>query len=233
MPYPDFDAVDHLVHGAYASHGFVYTTSSGEEMIDEDAVKDAVYRLLLDNHVVSDESNRSQLSITSHELYEAIFPTAPGARTQPANLEEEEARNKISRKVWGYTGTGTTGHCQKRAEAEGLTLVLCEGPAARSYRSEETGRPKPTTEQGRFFTDDPDLIAEYSTLPSTLKLSKAADSVAKHMQMALRRHPELGAKVARQVSHALKQSQTALAPVADQRASNGTAAVGRGADHEA
>lgn len=215
MPYPDFDAVDELVHGAFASHGYTYTGASGKEAVDEDAVKDAVFQRLVSDHVVSDASKLSDGSITAHELYEAIFPSGPGARTQPVNAEEAEARKQLTRKLWGYTNTGATGYCQKRAEAEDYTYVLCEAQVGRTYRSLETGRPKPTTETGRFFTDEPDLISQYSTLPTTAKLTKAADSVARHMQMALRRHPELAPAIARQVVTATKQAQASLAPVAD------------------
>ncbi len=215
MLYPDLVAVDALVHGAFASHGFTYTGASGKEMVDEDAVKDAVFQRLISDHVVNDPSKLSDGSITAHELYEAIFPSGPGARKQPANIEEGEARKQLTRKLWGYTNTGATGYCQKRAEAEDYTCVLCEAQVGRTYRSQETGRPKPTTETGRFFTDEPEMISQYSTLPATTKLTKAADSVARHMQMALRRHPELAPAVARQVVTATKQAQASLAPVAD------------------
>jgi hypothetical protein len=218
MPYPDLDAVDELVHGAFASHGFTNRAPSGEESVDEEALKDAVYTKLLEDHTVSDASNLSEGAITAHELYEAILPKGPGARKQPVSDEESAARNTLLRKLWAYTNTGVTGHCQKRAEAEGHTLVLCEAQVGRTYHSEETGRPRPTTEPGRFFTDHPDLIAAHSTLPSSAKLAKAAEAVSKHMQMALRRHPELAPTVARQVGTALKQAQASLAPVADAKA---------------
>lgn len=215
MDYPDLATVDDLVHGAFASHGFVFTGPSGAETVDEDSVKDVVFQLLVGEHVVDDSSKLSENSITSHELYETVFPNGPGARQQPTNLEEAAARDKLARKLWGYTNTGVSGYCQKRSEAEGLTYVLCEAKVGRTYRSEETGKPKPTTEIGRFFTDDPDLINMHSTLPSTAKLTKAADAVSKHMQMAVRRHPELAPTVARQVGTAVKQAQASLAPIAD------------------
>lgn len=217
MTYPDLTAVDELVHGAFASHGFVISSPSGREMVDEDAVKDAVFQILLNEHVVDDQSKLSEGSITGHELYETVLPDGPGARHQPASLEESEARKVLSRKLWGWTNTGVSGYCQKRSEAEGFSYVLCEAQVGRTYRAEETGRPKPTTETGRFFTDNPDLINMYSTLPSTAKLTKAAEAVSKHMQMAVRRHPELAPAVARQIGTAVKQAQAALAPVADAR----------------
>jgi hypothetical protein len=62
------------------------------------------------------------------------------------------------------------------------------------------------------------LISSYSTLPSSAKLAKAAEAVSKHMQMAVRRHPELAPTVARQVGTAIKQAQASLAPVSDAKA---------------
>ncbi|MBA2706869.1 MAG: hypothetical protein H0U59_03585 [Gemmatimonadaceae bacterium] len=217
MTYPDLSAVDELVHGCFASHGFTYTGPGARDLVDEDAIKDKVFQLLVNEHVVDDSNKLSEGALTLHELYEHVFPNGPGARRQPDTLEEDEARKVLARKLWGYTNTGVSGYCQKRAEAEGFTFVLCEAQVGRTYRSEETGRPKPTTEVGRFFTDDPDLINIHSTLPSTAKLTKAAEAVAKHMQMAVRRHPELAPVVARQVGTGLNQAKAALASVADAR----------------
>lgn len=218
MPYPNYDAVDALVHGAYASHGYTLPGPSGQETIDEDSVKDTVYSKLIEDHVVTDPGHLSEGAITEHELYEAVFPKGPAARQQPTSPEEDEARKRLMRKLWGYTNTGVSGHCQKRSEAEGHSYVLCEAAVARTYRSEETGRPKPTTEPGRFFTDNPDMISAHSTLPSSAKLAKAAESVSKRLQMAVRRHPELASTVARQVATSVRQAQAALAPVADAKA---------------
>lgn len=218
MPYPDYAAVDELVHGACASAGFVYTDRNGDEQIDDEAMKDAVYQRLLKDHVVSEPSDLTVQAVTQHELYEETLPNAPGARRQPASVEERLARDRLMRKLWGFTNTGVTGYCNKRVEAEGQTYVLCETEVGRTFISEETGRPKPTTEPGRFFTDHPDLISQHSTLPRTFKLTKAADAVARHMAMALRRHPELGPVVARQAAAALKQTQATLSPIADAKA---------------
>lgn len=218
MEYPDLAAVDALVHGAFASHNFTFANAKGEQAVDEDGLKDAVFQLMVNEHVVDDPAKLTEGAVTAHELYEAVLPNGPGARQQPVTIEEAEGRKKLMSKLWGFTNTGTSGYCQQRAEAEGFTFVLCEAKVGRTYRSEETGRPKPTTEIGRFLTDDANLINQHSTLPSTLKLTKAAEAVSKHMQMAVRRHPELAPVVARQVGSAVKQAQLSLAPVADAKA---------------
>ncbi len=210
MSYPDMEAVDKLVHEACASKGFVYTDRSGEELIDDEAIKAVVYDVMTQDHVVDEPRDMTKGAITQHELYGAIFPGGPGANRQPATEEERLARDYLSRKVWGWTNTGVSGYVNKRVEAEGMSLIMCEAPVARTYRSDETGRKKPTTESGRFLTDHPDLISAHSTLPRAAKLIKAAEAVAKHAAMAVRRHPELNDTVARQIRGALKQSQAAL-----------------------
>ena len=211
MSYPDMEAVDKLVHEACASKGFVYTDRSGQELIDDEAIKAAVYDVMTQDHVVDEPRDMTKGAITQHELYGAIFPGGPGANRQPASDEEGLARDYLSRKVWGWTNTGVSGYVNKRVEAEGMSLIMCEAPVARTYRSDETGRKKPTTESGRFLTDHPDLISAHSTLPRSAKLIKAAEAVAKHASMAVRRHPELTSTVATQIRGALKQSQAALA----------------------
>jgi hypothetical protein len=210
MSYPDLEAVDKLVHEACASKGFVYTDRSGEELIDDELMKAAVYEVMLQDHVVDEPGDMTKGAITQHELYVAIFPNGPGANRQPVTEEDSLARDRLSRKLWGWTNTGVTGHVNKRVEAEGMSLIMCEASVARTYRSEETGRRKPTTESGRFLTDHPDLIATHSTLPRAAKLIKAAEAVAKHAGMVVRRHPELNSTVATQIRGALKQSQAAL-----------------------
>lgn len=149
MSYVDFEAVDRLVHGTCASEGYVYTDRQGVEQIDEEALKDAVYHELLKSHIVSETSDMTANAVIQHELNEEILPHGPGARQQPANEVERLARDKISRKLWGFTNTGTTGYCNKRVEAEGYTLVLCEAPVGRTFHSEETDLP-PVFRTGGF-----------------------------------------------------------------------------------
>jgi hypothetical protein len=218
VSYPDFEAVDKLVHEACAERGFVRTDPSGQEVIDDEPMKHAVYDVMTERHVVDDPKQMRKGAVTQHELYATIFPNGPGSTRQPDSEEEAEARNRLVRKLWGLTNAGASGYVNKRVEAEGLSLVMCEAPVARTYRSEETGGRKPTTEAGRFLTDHPELIATHSTLPRAAKLVKAAEAVAKHMQMATRRHPELAAVVQRQISSALTQTRATLAPVTTAKA---------------
>ncbi|HEY5273077.1 MAG TPA: hypothetical protein VIJ34_07560 [Acidimicrobiales bacterium] len=196
-------------------------------------MREAVYQVMLKSHIVSAPSEMTARACTEHELYEEVFPHGPGARSQPASEEERLARQHLSRKLWGFVNTGTTGYCNKRAEIDGHTLVMCEAAVGRTYHSEETGRPNPKTEPGRFFTDHADLIAQNSTLPQTLKLTKSADAVARHLTMALRRHPEMAPVIARQTVGALKQTQLTLSPLADAKTAAALAAPARSEDEVA
>lgn len=210
MSYPNYEAADEIIRETLRAAGFVYTDRSGEEQIDDQGLKEAVYLRMVDKHVVADQKNMAKVAVTSFELYAAILPAGPGVRRQPATEEESAARDQLQRKLWGFANTGTSGYVNQRVEAEGLTYIMCEALVARTYRTEETGRTKPVTELGRFLTDDEQLIENYSTLPRAAKLVKAAEAVAKHMVMAIRRHPELSAVVARQIRSAVRQSQGAL-----------------------
>src|SRR5262245_13563507 len=207
MSYPDLEVRDRLVLETLSAAGFVYKDSAGEKEIDDEALMEAVFREMVNNHVVDQPKQMAKTAVTQFELYGVVLPKGPGVSRQPATEEERLARDLLQRKLWGYTNTGITGYVNRRVEAEGFTYVLCEAQVARTYRSEETNRKKPVTEPGRFLTDNDELIEAYSTLPRAEKLVKAAEAVAKHMIMATRRHPGLAAAVARQIRSAVRQAQ--------------------------
>ena len=121
--YPDYHAVDTLVHGVYTSKGFVYTDRNGVEQIDDEMMKDAVYQQLLKDHVVSEPSDVTPNAVTRHELYEAIFPDGPGEGASPRPSKETHPRSAVPEAL-GLTGTGVTGYCNKRVEAEGSRSFL-------------------------------------------------------------------------------------------------------------
>lgn len=65
----------------------------------------------------------------------------------------------------------------------------------------------------RFFTSNPELIFQLSSMPATAKLVKVAEETARHLRMNVTRHPELMARVARNAKHALQQSSANLAEI--------------------
>src|SRR5207302_10986005 len=119
----------------------------------------------------------------------------------------------VIRKLWQYAGTGVRGHCQETAEMEGLDYVMVEKKVFRTVRDNSTGNTSPRQVNVRFFTQNPELIYQLSTLPATHKLVKAAEETAKHLQMNVARHPELAARVARSAKLALQQSSANLAAI--------------------
>lgn len=211
---PDLDAVDEMIRSVYVTHGYVAARSHGKQDLDEDAVKDAVYAKMVTDHVVGDLGAVDDEALTANQLYRAIFPRGPGAGWELMSAEELEVRKRLLGKVWGYTNTGVSGYCQKRAELEGRTYLLCEAIVTRTYPSEEPRRPEATMEPGRFFTNDGDVIVQHGTSASSDKLAKVAEAVATYLQMVVRRHPEVAAPVARQVAAALDKVEAALAQVA-------------------
>src|SRR5438094_73077 len=102
MSYPDIEAVDKIVLGTLVAAGFVNKDGS----IDDEALKDAVYQRMIDKHVLDDPKQMAKTAVTAFELYAAVLPAGPGVSRQPATEEESLARDKLQRKLWGYTNTG-------------------------------------------------------------------------------------------------------------------------------
>jgi hypothetical protein len=205
------DEVARLVLATYQGHGFVSTDKAGASHIDVAAVRDRVYRLMRDQHVVMDQKDLTKRAITQKELYMAVFPDGPGAHTPPTTDEEWDARAQVMRVLWNLTNTGIKGVCQQRAELEGETLILCESDVSRTYRSEETGKMNPpVAERGRYFTDNEELILAHGTLPRLLRFIKMASGIGQFNSMVGRRHPALTGAIARQIGVAMKQSKAFL-----------------------
>ena len=147
MSYPDYEAVDRLVLDTLAAAGFVFTDKAGERQIDHDALREAVYRKMVDEHVVTDPKLVAKGAVTRRELYGAVLPNGPGAGRQPATEVEALAREQLERQLWNFTNTGVTGYVNRRVEVEDLSLIMCEAGVGRTNRSEETGRITATTDK--------------------------------------------------------------------------------------
>lgn len=222
MKYLDYAAVDVKLHGVVASHGFVITDRrTGTEVIDDEAIKDALFDEIVNNHLVNDADDLYPLAFTDSEIYAVIFPNGPGVHSAPQTPEDEEVRARLTRKIWNWAGTGVSSQMQMRLEAEGYSAVLCQADVGRKIRFEETGKSKAVMVPGRFITDNEELILAYYTSPLAKKLTKTADSVRKQAELANRRHPELTGRVARQIGTGLAEASATLKPVTDAKAALG------------
>jgi hypothetical protein len=218
MSYLNLEVAAKLRRDTLEAHGYLYEDRDGKLCEDTPKLKDTVYQRMAGSHVVDIPASNNNPSaklmaakaVTADELYAVIFPNAPGVTAPIANLEESRVAGDLKRLVWGYTNTGPTGYVNDRVELEGLTLVMCEAKVSRTKISAETGHSKPVTEIGRFLTDHPKLIEQHSTLNRVLRLVKIAEGTAKHVVMALRRHPEIADNVARQIKLALGQAKNTL-----------------------
>lgn len=217
-PAPDADAVevnpvDVAKLAIYETRGWTRVDKNGRTVPNDEAAKDFVYAFFRDNVLVNSEGDIVDDGLSDADLFAKTFPGAPGATAEPVDDAQFEAYRAVMRKLWQYAGTGTRGHCQETAEMEGLDYVMCEKKVYRASRDGSTGTGGYKQINVRFFTSNPDLIYQLSAIPATLKLVKAAEETAKHLQMNVTRHPELTARIAKNAKLALQQSSANLAAI--------------------
>ena len=195
--YPDLALVDTYIDDAWRQRGWIYE-KDGVEHRNSGAARHFVAEVVAKNYVVEVDADLGPKSFTKSELYRVVFPDGPGARTQPATLEERKARDALQTYVWGLTSVGTDGHVQRQLAP--LGLVLCEAQVPRTRTSRE--RPHdigPDTDLGRFATSNGDLILKYFTARQGLAFQRAAQRLEKSLSMVVDRQPELLIPVAKQL----------------------------------
>jgi hypothetical protein len=210
QPNADEDLLEAAKLEIYATRGWTRVDKNDKTVPDDTKARDAVYEAFRDDVVINSEDLIVDEGLSPHDLYARIFPDSP---FYPMDDDRFEAYNQVRRKLWQWAGTGINGYCQERCEMEGLDYVMVEKRVYRASRDKSTGTVAPTAVTVRFFTADPDLIFELSSQPAAVKLVKAAEDAAKHLQMNTRRHPELTTRVAKEAQGALKRSAAHLSPV--------------------
>jgi hypothetical protein len=223
---PAVDEIDPVITATlaiYATRGWTRVDKLGRVVPDDDTAKNFVYALFRDHGVVNNESDIVEDGITASDLYAKTFPAAFGATSDPVDEVQYQAYKVVSRKIWQWAGTSVKSHCQETAAMEGLDYVMVEKKIFRPTRDVSTGTGAPKQETVRFFTSDPDLIFTLSSQPAAAKLVRAAEEVAKHLQMNTSRHPELTGRVAKETQSALKRSAAHLTPVTSVKAAALTA----------
>ena len=204
----------------YETRGWTRVDKNGRTVPDDEAAKSFVYTYFRDNVVVDSDANIVEDGLSDADLFAKTFPGAPGATSEMVDDVQYEAYKAVSRKLWQYAGTGVRAYCQETAEMEGLDYVMCEKKVYRASRDVSTGTGAPKQVNVRFFTSNPDLIFQLSSMPATAKLVKVAEETAKHLRMNVTRHPELTSRVARNAKLALQQSSANLAPITSGKANS-------------
>lgn len=213
LPVEELDPVGVAALAIYATRGWTRVDKTGRTVPDDPKAKNFVYALFRDSGVVNSEADIVDDGLSQSDLYAKAFPAASGATSEIVDDVQFEAYKAVSRKLWQWAGTGIKAHCQETAEMEGLDYVMCEKKVFRATRDKSTGTGAPKQVIVRFFTSEPDLIFALSSQPAAAKLVRAAEDVAKHLQMNTARHPELATRVAKETQSALKRSAAHLAPV--------------------
>jgi hypothetical protein len=215
VEFETFDVIE-LANEQMIAHGYS-KPRNGEDVPDEDAVKQKVYDLV-SSRIVSSKEEKSKKSWTQGELYAAVFPNAPGTdkRENKDLLGDQDlaVMDKLQRKVWNLTNPGRAGYVQKRLGQDGGSLILCR---ASVYRGQDTV-------SGCFITDNDDLILNDSLQPQIESLVKKADTLRQHADMIGDRRPALEGRMKAALGLGVKRTVAALPSVTDvSTASNGSA----------
>jgi hypothetical protein len=204
--------VEELANDQIMAHGYL-KQKNGEDVPDEDAVKQKVYDLVA-GRVVSSKEEKSKKSWTQGELYAAVFPDAPGAdKRQNKDLlspPDLAVMDRLSRKVWNLTNPGRAGYVQKRLGQDGGELILCR---ASVYRVQDAV-------PGCFVTDNDDLILNDSLQPQIESLVKKADTLRQHADMIGERRPLLEGRMKEALGLGVKRTVAALPTISG--SSNGS-----------
>lgn len=221
----DVELVEKLKAEALIQSGHFVTDEAGQVRADVRQLQFAVLEAMHTHHVVTAKRDLARDAVTQFELYQELLPAGPGATSLPRTPEEHVAMTELTKTLWSYANTGTSGFVQKHVASQGL--VLCEAKVARTKVNEETGRKQPTTELGRFLTADGELIMTYFTGPAGAAFLRAARKLDAQLGMVADRRPELAVPVARQLSSVVRQAVTSI-PHADTKA---VAAITTGASN--
>jgi hypothetical protein len=193
------DAVADRVADAYRAERYV----DGDDAPSELALREAVYRAIVNDCVVRSKTERSRKALTRGALYTRTFPHGPGAQGGVDDLGrvEREAFEQLASTVWGLTQTTRSGWIQRRFEADERTLVLCRTKVHR-----------PTDKLlAVYATDNEALIMEDGVDKEIKAFVRRASMLRKDLDMILHRHPRLRAPVAAQLALEMRKVDAELA----------------------
>lgn len=180
--------VKDLVEDAQRRHGYV----DDDGMPSMSAVREATYRILTEECLVSSKTERSKLALTRGELYFKVYPNGPGAGLVSIDelpTVERRAYDELAGDVWDLTQASRSGWLQKRLGEEDETLILCRCKIHR-----------PTEKMlAVYITDNENLIREDAVDKLVVSLMRRASVIRRDLDMVLTRHPKLRGPIAAQL----------------------------------
>lgn len=183
------------------------------------AVREATYRVLTEECLVSSKTERSKLALTRGELYFKVYPKeAPGVGVESIDelgTVERKAYEVLAGDVWDLTQASRSGWLQKRLGEEDETLILCRCKIHR-----------PTEKMlAVYITDNEALIREDAVDKLIVSLMRRASVIRRDLDMVLTRHPALRGPIAAQLSGEMKkiQAELTLPPAVSVNGSQGSA----------
>jgi hypothetical protein len=197
---PFDEEVDRRVTAVYRAEGYS-VEEDGEVRRDTKAMKEAALQAFA-GKVATSKLDKAASAVTPGELYASVFPQGPGADGDVEALEPEDQATyeKLKREVWGLTQPKPNGWIQRRLADEGSTLVLCRAQVMRGADPVNAA----------YLTDDATLIMEDNVHGEVEALVRRADNLRKHVDMLLLRHPELEARVLRELGKGIRRTEAAL-----------------------
>jgi hypothetical protein len=192
--------VNDRVEDVQRKQGYV----DADDMPSPTAVKDATYRILLDECVVTSKAERSKKALTRGELYFRVYPNEAPAlgvdSIDDLNTVERRAYEALADGVWDLTQGSRSGWIQKRLGEDEETLILCR---AKIHR--------PTEKMlAVYLTDNENLIREDAVDKLVVSLMRRASVIRRDLDMVLTRHPKLRGPITAQLSGELKKIQAEL-----------------------
>jgi hypothetical protein len=175
-----------------------------EGMPSMSAVREATYRILTEECLVTSKAERSKLALTRGELYFKVYPNeAPGVGVDSIDelpTVERKAYETLAGDVWDLTQASRSGWLQKRLGEEDETLILCRCKIHR-----------PTEKMlAVYITDNEALIREDAVDKLVVSLMRRASVIRRDLDMVLTRHPALRGAIAAQLSGEVKKIQAEL-----------------------
>src|SRR5688572_12092782 len=146
------EAVERRTIEVYADHGYTIELDDGRDMPDIDAMKAKVFEIVSSAYAARKE-DKSKVGLTNGELYAAVFPDGPGARSGTADGLDDvdaEVRKSLMRALWQLVKATPDGYVQRRLDGN----VLVRSPIVRDR----------DLVSGVYVTDDPQLLLEESLM---------------------------------------------------------------------
>jgi hypothetical protein len=168
--------------------GFSEEDGEGNDVPDWEAFKNEG-AVVLTGHRIDDPDDRAK-GLTAHELLGKVLPDVDVDTTDPV---DNDAWNKLSRRIWGITQPGPTGYVQKQLAKPFVLirtiLIRVAGPKAPAEKVKVA-----------FVTTNDDIIIDDSLTPVIDEVIAGANKIRQQAELIHKRKPELGQRITKAIT---------------------------------